>query len=653
MLEKTLEQNLEQCLEKRMDGSCRSHPPYEKDLLIWTNRVYDPTTHQIKSRISPQHNLTLKQGLVAKGAGTNKVELSEKVPLYLNKPFVVVWSGSGTSQFPFGNSAYMYYNATRMRLNFGGQLTDASFNTTANGSDTLCSVSYNGTPAGTNNFIFTVKNLATGVEYVKYVTKNVSAGADNYFETLFHTNSTNYSDMEYRFNKTTNDAVGVLCVGDSNTRGYGTADGESTSYSALLHKYLVNKQNLTIVSNAGVNSKEALEYVATGAGTDYETYVKTPLNSAKRKYVIFQMGLNDINHGTSTKEETWASIDTIFDNMIADGINVIACTIPYKLNDVTGVNAKLDYINTQIKASAKPVAIFDLNSAIGTTATYFDDDLHLNEAGHAVWADLIKTWLDTETKAYEDLQFYMPFDGSLIDVVSGIVGVDAGSVISFIKNDNASFYGDEYGFAVKSGKIYPKLLDGSGYAGLVGEPDAVYQGLIATKGQIEIAGQNYLKTLFDFEQTVNTAIEEAGLILDDYTALDCNDDLIYTADPYLDPLIYPNAFTAMTLANVSQQRYSDLADNNASRRIFIKYRRGTDVTDDGSRALITAGTIAEILVYKRDLSVAEAIRVLKYCADMPMDNQTMVGDVPSVDADDNFVFSCIGHTEPEIEIEEP
>ena len=180
-----------------------------------------------------------------------------------------------------------------------------------------------------------------------------------------------------------------------------------------------------------------------------------------------------------------------------------------------------------------------------------------------------------------------------------------------------------------------------------------YHGLIATKGQIEIAGQNYLKTLFDFEQTVNTVIEDAGLILDDYTALDCNDDLIYTADPYLDPLTYPNAFTAMTLANVSQQRYSDLADNNASRRIFIKYRRGTDVTDDGSRALATAGTIAEILVYKRDLSVAEAIRVLKYCADMPMDNQTMVGDVPSVDADDNFVFSCIGHTEPEIEIEEP
>ncbi len=64
MLEKTLEQSLEQCLEKRMDGTCRSHPPLESDLLLWTNREYDPATHQIKSRISDYH-ITLKQGLCA------------------------------------------------------------------------------------------------------------------------------------------------------------------------------------------------------------------------------------------------------------------------------------------------------------------------------------------------------------------------------------------------------------------------------------------------------------------------------------------------------------------------------------------------------------------------------------------------------------
>lgn len=237
--------------------------------------------------------------------------------------------------------------------------------------------------------------------------------------------------------------------------------------------------------------------------------------------------------------------------------------------------------------------------------------------------------------------------------MSGNHGTISGTVSLAEHSDYSTFRNDEYGFAVKSGAIYPKLLDGSGYAGLVGEPDATYQGLIALKGGYDEEAQNYLKTKFSFTATDNTEIENAGLILDDYTALDCNDDLIYTADPYLDPLTYPNAFTAMTLANVSQQRYNNLADNNASRRIFIKYKKGTDVTDDGSRALITAGTVQEILVYKRDLTVAEAVKVLKYCNDFPMDNQVMVGNVPSVDGDDNFVFSCTGHTEPEIEIEEP
>jgi len=263
-----------------------------------------------------------------------------------------------------------------------------------------------------------------------------------------------------------------------------------------------------------------------------------------------------------------------------------------------------------------------------------------------IWVDNI---LDTDTP-----KFVAPMgDKQGIDLISGTIPTVVGTVDMTARADDASYDCEENGFAVKTGKIYPKNYAGTGYAGLVGEPDAVYQGLIALKGGYDAEAQNYLKTKFSFTATDNTEIENAGLILDNYTALDCNDDLIYTADPYLDPLTYPNAFTAMTLANVSQQRYNNLADNNASRRIFIKYKKGTDVTDDGSRALITAGTVQEILVYKRDLTVAEAVKVLKYCNDFPMDNQVMVGNVPSVDVDDNFVFSCTGHTEPEIEIEEP
>jgi len=301
-----------------------------------------------------------------------------------------------------------------------------------------------------------------------------------------------------------------------------------------------------------------------------------------------------------------------------------------------------------LDVSATQTVIYNNNSdlSIGGVASGTSGAFNGSLCCFKIWVDNI---LDTDTP-----KFVAPMgDKQGIDLISGTIPTVVGTVDMTARADDASYDCEENGFAVKTGKIYPKNYAGTGYAGLVGEPDAVYQGLIALKGGYDAEAQNYLKTKFSFTATDNTEIENAGLILDNYTALDCNDDLIYTADPYLDPLTYPNAFTAMTLANVSQQRYNNLADNNASRRIFIKYKKGTDVTDDGSRALITAGTVQEILVYKRDLTVAEAVKVLKYCNDFPMDNQVMVGNVPSVDVDDNFVFSCTGHTEPEIEIEEP
>jgi hypothetical protein len=453
----------------------RSIPPLYKDLLIWTNRVYDPTTHQIKSRISPQYNLTLKQGLCASFNGVSS-ECSLATPIDL--------TGNWSIQISFA-------------------------------------------PAVVNVLQYFISEVLTSPTRRFYVALNDNGKIKLQIGT-----------------GTPVDVSNALSVGASYTlyMSYSSATGIITS---------------------------KLRTLSTGALENLTDYTVEGLDATNGTWRIGRAPSSGWYSGCIHELTIWKSTKTV---------------------------AQMDSTKT-------------------------------------------------------DAELMIPFSGSAQDI-KGAITINSAN-ITYGRSDYATFRSDEYGFAVKSGTIYPMKLDGTGYAGLVGEPDAVYHGLIATKGQIEIAGQNYLKTLFDFEQTVNTAIEEAGLILDDYTALDCNDDLIYTADPYLDPLTYPNAFTAMTLANVSQQRYSDLADNNASRRIFIKYRRGTDVTDDGSRALITAGTIAEILVYKRDLSVAEAIRVLKYCADMPMDNQTMVGDVPSVDADDNFVFSCIGHTEPEIEIEEP
>ena len=72
------------------------------------------------------------------------------------------------------------------------------------------------------------------------------------------------------------------------------------------------------------------------------------------------------------------------------------------------------------------------------------------------------------------LKFFAPLDGTTYDVVTGGVGTITGTVSLAERCDNSTFRNDEYGFAVKSGAIYPKLLDGSGYAGLVGDPDKIY-----------------------------------------------------------------------------------------------------------------------------------------------------------------------------------
>lgn len=67
-----------------------------------------------------------------------------------------------------------------------------------------------------------------------------------------------------------------------------------------------------------------------------------------------------------------------------------------------------------------------------------------------------------------------PNNGTLHDVSgNNNHGINSGLDLTG-RSDYSSYYCDEYGFAVKSGIIYPIKLDGSGYAGLVGDPDKIY-----------------------------------------------------------------------------------------------------------------------------------------------------------------------------------
>lgn len=86
-------------------------------------------------------------------------------------------------------------------------------------------------------------------------------------------------------------------------------------------------------------------------------------------------------------------------------------------------------------------------------------------------------WKSTKTVAQmdstkTDAELIIPFSGSA-QVIKGNIVINSAN-ITYGRSDYATFRSDEYGFAVKSGVIYPKLLDGSGYAGLVGDPDKIY-----------------------------------------------------------------------------------------------------------------------------------------------------------------------------------
>lgn len=431
MLEKTLEQSIEQCLEKRMDGSCRSHPPYESDLLLWTGKTYDPTTHQIKSRISPQYNLTLKQGLCASFNGINsECSLATAIDLTGN------WS---------------------MKISFAPAVVDV----------------------------------------LQYLVSEVVASPTRRFYVKLEANGKVFLQIG------TGGAVAI-----SNALSAGASYTLYMSYS----------------STTGIITSK-LRTRSTGALTDLTDYTVAGLDATNETWRIGRAPSGGWYSGCIHELTIWKSTKTV---------------------------AQMDSTKT-------------------------------------------------------DAELMIPFSGSVQGIKGNIVINSAN--ITYGRSDYATFRSDEYGFAVKSGVIYPKLLDGSGYAGLVGEPDAVYQGLIATKGQPEIGTKQYLGTEYDFGDA--EAITDAGISWDEWDGEDTNEDTVGTAETDLDTDYY-NAITASLMTNTSIAGYA--GTSNVKSRLFFKVADRV-MKDDGS-FLAESGRVQEIMVYKRDLTEAEILRVQKYCREV-------------------------------------
>ena len=136
-----------------------------------------------------------------------------------------------------------------------------------------------------------------------------------------------------------------------------------------------------------------------------------------------------------------------------------------------------------------------------------------------------------------------------------------------------------------------------------------YQGLIALKGQPEIGTKQYLGTEYDFGDAA--AITDAGISWDEWDDTDDNLDTVGTAETDLDTDYY-NAITASLMTCTSIAGYA--GTSNVSKRLFFKVADRV-MKDDGS-FLAESGRVMEILVYNRDLTASEILRVQKYCREV-------------------------------------
>ena len=269
-----------------------------------------------------------------------------------------------------------------------------------------------------------------------------------------------------------------------------------------------------------------------------------------------------------------------------------------------------------IKTYINGVLINTVDYSGTATAIYNQETAELNIGGYFSAAGLsysgslccFKIWVDNILDS-DTPKFVAPMgDKQGIDLISGTIPAVVGTVDMTVRADDASYDCEDNGFAVKTGKIYPKNYAGTGYAGLVGDPDAVYQGLIATKGQPEIGTKQYLGTEYDFGDAA--ARTDAGISWDEWNDTDDNLNTVGTAETDLDTDYY-NAITASLMTCTSIAGYA--GTSNVKSRLFFKVADRV-MKDDGS-FLAESGTVQEILVYKTDLTAGQIAKVRKYCKD--------------------------------------
>lgn len=173
----------------------------------------------------------------------------------------------------------------------------------------------------------------------------------------------------------------TLCLGDSITEG-GPVLGGTPNWCEQIQSVWHNSMYRFSAVNGGIGGNTSTDALNRWATYRNHGYTR----------VIILIGTNDLASGASAAS-IFANIQTITNQALADGLDVVVCTVLPRGNGPAyspDLQARLEALNTSIMAMTN-VTVVDLYSAMGETApnqhklksTYDSGDgLHPNGAGH-------------------------------------------------------------------------------------------------------------------------------------------------------------------------------------------------------------------------------------------------------------------------------
>ncbi|MFA5429049.1 MAG: hypothetical protein WC279_12685 [Sulfurimonas sp.] len=223
-------------------------------------------------------------------------------------------------------------------------------------------------------------------------------------------------------------------------------------------------RNLITTSTTKMRWKFKLNTVA-GAGTT--RYIGSQYNSGVRRSWGLFLATNDeiyirIGKGDGTADLLGSSTLGVTP-VSGDLVNILweSGIIKTYINGVL-INT-VDYSGTATTIYNQTTSELNICGYLSAAGSSYSGSLCCFE----IWVDNI---LDTDTP-----KFVAPMgDKQGIDLISGTIPAVVGTVDMTVRADDASYDCEENGFAVQGGDIYSKNYAGTGYAGLVGDPDKIY-----------------------------------------------------------------------------------------------------------------------------------------------------------------------------------